>query len=289
MNRMASLSPERLTTLLRGISLRQIRLASGAVLFTYLVSHFLNHALGNISLAALAEVVDWQSLFWQSSPVTIVFYTACLVHTGLGIWALYERRQFRWKAIEPLQLVLGLSIPLLILVHVVGVRLGRTLFGHEKLYPQELFLFWIGSPGRLWPMLAVLVIAWVHGCIGLYFWLRMKASFKRAAPFLLAAAILVPTLAMLGVYQGGRMVTDSDDVEWRMNNLSPRQVGTTAQQDTLDRITRGMVIGYLGLLALALLAKGARAIHERRGGMVSLSYGNGRTVRVPKGLSVLEA
>jgi adenylate cyclase len=138
-------------------------------------------------------------------------------------------------------------------------------------------------------MLAVLVIAWVHGCIGLYFWLRMKASFKRAAPFLLAAAILVPTLAMLGVYQGGRMVTDSDDVEWRMNNLSPRQVGTTAQQDTLDRITRGMVIGYLGLLALALLAKGARAIHERRGGMVSLSYGNGRTVRVPKGLSVLEA
>ena len=289
MNRMASLSPERLTTLLRGISLRQIRLASGAVLFTYLVSHFLNHALGNISLAALARGVYWHTLFWQSFPVTIVFYTACLVHTGLGIWALYERRQFRWKAIEPLQLVLGLSIPLLILVHVVGVRLGRTLFGHEKLYPQELFLFWIGSPGRLWPMLAVLVIAWVHGCIGLYFWLRMKASFKRAAPFLLAAAILVPTLAMLGVYQGGRMVTDSDDVEWRMNNLSPRQVGTTAQQDTLDCITRGMVIGYLGLLALALLAKGARAIHERRGGMVSLSYGNGRTVRVPKGLSVLEA
>ena len=47
--------------------------------------------------------------------------------------------------------------------------------------------------------------------------------------------------------------------------------------------------GYLGLLVFVLLAKGARAIHERRGGMVNLSYGNGRTVRVPKGLSVLEA
>ena len=66
-------------------------------------------------------------------------------------------------------------------------------------------------------------------------------------------------------------------------------MGTTAQQNILERITRGMVIGYLGLLGLALLAKGARAIHERRGGMVNLSYGNGRTVRVPKGLSVLEA
>jgi adenylate cyclase len=57
----------------------------------------------------------------------------------------------------------------------------------------------------------------------------------------------------------------------------------------LDRITGGMTIGYVGLLALVLLARGARAILERRGGMISLSYGNGRTVRVPKGLSVLEA
>jgi adenylate cyclase len=38
-----------------------------------------------------------------------------------------------------------------------------------------------------------------------------------------------------------------------------------------------------------LLARGLRELHERRGGMINLSYGNGRTVRVPKGLSVLEA
>jgi adenylate cyclase len=38
-----------------------------------------------------------------------------------------------------------------------------------------------------------------------------------------------------------------------------------------------------------MLAKGVRALNERRGGMITLSYGNGRTVRVPKGLSVLEA
>src|ERR1035437_7713308 len=48
-------------------------------------------------------------------------------------WALYQRRQFRWKAIEPLQLVLGLSIPALVITHIAGVRLGHTLFGHEKL------------------------------------------------------------------------------------------------------------------------------------------------------------
>src|SRR6478735_12419593 len=140
MNPMATLSREQLVTLLRGISLRQIRLASGVVLFAYLVSHFINHALGNISLEALSAGVYWHLLFWQFLPVTILFYTACVVHTALGIWALYERRQFRWKAIEPLQLALGLSVPMLIIAHIIGVRLGQTLYGHERLYPQVLFL-----------------------------------------------------------------------------------------------------------------------------------------------------
>ena len=62
-----------------------------------------------------------------------------------------------------------------------------------------------------------------------YFWLRMKAFFKRAAPFLLAVAVLLPTLALLGFYQGGRtVVADSDDPDWRTENLSPQQVGTAA-------------------------------------------------------------
>ena len=286
---MAALSREQLTTFMRGTGLRQIRLASGLVLFAYLVSHFLNHALGNISMEALASGVYLHTSFWQFLPVAIVFYTACLVHTGLGLWALYERRQFRWRAIEPLQLVLGLSVPALVIAHIIGIRMGLTLYGHEKLYPQVLFLHWISAPYRIWLMLSVMTIAWAHGCIGLYFWLRMKAFYKRAAPFLLAAAVLVPTLAMLGFYQGGRNVVDNDSVEWRKENLTPRQVGTRAQQQVLDRITDYALIGYLGLVGLALLARGARAINERRRGMVNLSYGNGRTVRVPKGLTVLEA
>jgi adenylate cyclase len=286
---MASFSQQQIAKLIRGIGVRQIRLGCGLVLFAYLVSHFLNHALGNISIDALATGVYYHAGFWQFLPVAIVFYTAALVHTGLGFWAFYQRRQFRWKAIEPLQLVLGLSIPALIITHLAGVRLGHTLFGHEKLYPQVLFAYWIVWPLKMWLMYAVMIIAWVHGCIGLYFWLRMKALYQRAAPFLLAAAVLVPTLAMLGLYQGGRSILDSDSVEWRAANLSPRQVGTPVEQAVLESIEEYFLIGYFGLLGLVLLARGGRALHERRGGMITLSYGNGRTVRVPKGLSVLEA
>ena len=287
---MASLSPDQIKTTLRGISLRQIRLASGVVLFAYLISHFLNHALGNISMEALASGVYWHTLFWHSLPVTLVFYAACLVHTALGLWALYERRQFRWKAIEPLQLVLGLSIPAMIITHVIGVRVGYSLYGHELLYPQVFFAYWISWPPlKMWLLFAVLVISWAHGCIGLYFWLRLKPFYKAAAPYLLATAVLIPTVAMLGLYQGGRNVVENDSVEWRAENLKPSQMGTSAEKAVLNDVTNYLLIGYWGLLVIVLLAKGGRALHERRGGMINLSYGNGRTVRVPKGLSVLDA
>jgi adenylate cyclase len=286
---MATALKENPATMVRGNGVRQIRLVCGLVLFAYLVSHFLNHALGNISMEALATGVYYHTRFWQFPPVGMAFYAAALVHTGLGIYALYERREFRWKAMEPLQLVLGLSIPALVITHIAGVRLGQALFGTEKLYPQVIFAYWIASPLRMWLMLAAMIVAWVHGCIGLYFWLRMKAFYRRAAPFLLAAAVLVPALALLGLYQAGRNVVDSDNVEWRAENLSPDKIGTPAQQTVLTRVEDYFLIGYFGLLGLVLLAKGVRALHERRGGMINLSYGNGRTVRVPKGLSVLEA
>ena len=290
MDGMAPASSEQIRTLARGIGLRQIRLVSGMILFAYVLSHFLNHALGNISLEAMADGVKWHTAFWQFLPVSILFYAACLVHAGLGLWALYERRQFRWKTMELLQLSLGLSIPVLIIAHLLGVRLAFTLYGHEILYPQVLFAYFVNFPAwRLWGMIIAILASWMHGCIGLHMWLRMKPFYKRAAPLLFAVAILLPAFAMLGVYQGGRVIVDNDSVEWRAENLSEDKIGTNAQHDTIDRLTEYSLIGYLALIALVLLARGARALHERRGGMINLSYGNGRTVRVPKGLTVLEA
>src|ERR1700750_2967103 len=120
---MAYFSSEQIRKKIEGIGVRQVRLVCGVILFAYLVSHFLNHALGNISMNALAEGVYYHTLFWQFLPVAVVLYTAMLLHFALGVWAVYQRRQFSWKTVEPLQLVLGLSIPALVVAHIVGVRL----------------------------------------------------------------------------------------------------------------------------------------------------------------------
>jgi adenylate cyclase len=283
-------SRTQLEKFIRGVGVRQVRFACGLVLFAYLVSHFLNHALGNISLDALAVGLHYHVLFWQFPPIGMLLYASALVHAGLGLWALYQRRQFRWKAIEPLQLVLGLSIPALLAAHAISVRLGQALFELERGYPQVLYGYWLVYPYRIWLTLSVLVIAWIHGCIGLYFWLRMKSFFRPAAPFLLAAAVLVPTLALLGLYQSGRtVVSESASAEWKAINLPPEKAGTPAEQHILERIMERFLIGYLGLIGLVFAARGVRALNERRRGTITLSYANGRTIKVPKGLSVLEA
>jgi adenylate cyclase len=289
MNRMTPLA-SRFRTLFRGAGVRQVRLVCGLVLFCYLLSHFLNHALGIISLQALADGVAYHVAFWRFPPVGLAFYAAAVIHSGLGVWALYQRRQFSRKAIEPLQLVLGLSIPALIFAHIAGVRIDEAIYGHEKLYPQVLYAYWVNSPARVWLMTATVVVAWIHGCIGLHFWLRMKRSYQRVAPWLLGCAVLIPTLALLGFYQAGRtIVAESATPQWRADNVGERQMGTPAEQTTIENIADGFLIAYFGLLGAALLARAVRALHERRHGLVTLSYNNGRTVRVPKGLSVLEA
>jgi adenylate cyclase len=281
--------PPRVADFIRGIGVRQVRLACGLVLFSYLLSHFLNHALGNISLDALQAGVIIHSGFWQFFPVAVTFYAAVTIHAVLGIWALYERRHFRWRAIEPLQLVLGLSIPALIVAHVVAVRLGENLYDIDRSYPQ-VFNSWITSPWKTWAMYLVVLVAWLHGCIGLYFWLRLKAWFKSAAPYLLALAVLIPTLALLGIFQGKRAVeTQLASPQWRADNLGPDHLGTTAQQDSLGDITDNLLLGYLALLAAVLAARAVRLLAERRSGMINLSYGDGRKIRIPVGLSVLEA
>ncbi|WP_316165730.1 MULTISPECIES: adenylate/guanylate cyclase domain-containing protein [unclassified Bradyrhizobium] len=280
----------RLRSTCRGIGVRQVRLICGFILFSYLLSHFLNHALGNISLQALAEGVSYHVAFWQSLPIAVLFYAAALTHGGLGVWALYQRRQFSRNTMEPLQLLLGLSIPALIFSHIAGVRIGQTLYGQEKLYPQVLYSYWTGPSWRIWLMSAALLTSWAHGCIGLHFWLRLKPFYKRAAPWLLACAVLLPALALLGFYRGGRDVIAANATpRWRAENLSLRQTGTPSEQAVLETIMNGFLVGYGGLIGLALAARGVRAVHERRGGMVTLSYNNGRSIRVPKGLSVLEA
>src|SRR5580692_5528792 len=270
-------------------SLRQTRLATGLVLYVYVTLHFANHALGNVSIGAMESGLAVQKLIWQSAPGAVILYVSLLTHMSLGFWALYARRRFHWTRLEATQLILGLSIPFLLTTHVIGTRVALSQFGLEKGYAQELVNIWVGSPllGALQGVL--LLIVWIQGCLGVPFSLRLTPFSPRAKDRLLAGAVRLPALALLGYYQGGqRAQVAIEDPAWRARTLSPEHTGDSAQNAVLLNERIGTLAFLAVTLAATLFARAFRQWRERRVGSIRLTYPD-RTIRVARGFSVLEA
>ena len=270
--------------------LRKLRLVTGLTLFYYVFTHLLNHSFGNISIPAMEAGMTVQKWIWQGMAGTAVLYFALTTHYLLGLWAFYERRHFGWTAAEIVQLTLGLSIPLLLMNHLFATRISLAMYGTEKGYAQELYSFWVGAPPLGELQASVLIVAWIHGCIGVYQWLRLKPMFERWMPFLFCGAVMLPVLALLGFFRGGwTMLHLARDPAWRAANLNPGQIGTLPQNHQL-LLWRDWSLGVAtAALLLVLLARVLRAWRERRGAAIRVTYPDGRRVRVPLGFSVLEA
>jgi adenylate cyclase len=281
-------TPSRLPAWFRGIGVRQVRLACGLVMFSYIFSHFFNHALGNISYAAMEWWLGFHIWWWRIPIVNYTLYTAATTHLALGLWALYQRRHFRYAAIEITQLVLGLSIPLLLANHFGAQRLSGVMFGREPgHYALVLYGLWVTRPYLLVVQFTLLTVAWIHACIGLYFWLRLKPFFKWASPILLSIAVLLPPLAMIGAHHGAQEVIQlARDPTWRAQNIKPIPPVQRAEIDNVSLFY--FPIGYLAAIGLVFAARGVRTLRERSRGMVTVTYPE-QQARVPKGLSVLEA
>ena len=273
-----------------GSPARWLRLVSGLILFAYVFTHLLNHALCNASIAAADNVLLAQKWIWQGAIGSIALYGALLIHMALGLLALYTRRHFRWSVAEALQLALGLAFPILVANHISVTRGASALYGLNKGYIAELASLWVASPAMGVLQMAVLVTAWGHACLGLFFLLRLRRWFQAAAPLLMAGAVLVPALAMLGFAQGGREVTRLLALPgFRATHLPAAVTGTAAQVAHLASLRNEFLVGWLGAIALVLVARAARRLLEHRRGMIVVAYPNGRMVRVARGVSILDA
>jgi adenylate cyclase len=269
---------------------RRLRLASGLVLFAYLTTHFLNHALGLISRPTLAGGREAFLLLWRSPPGTLLLYGAVAVHVALALWALYRRRSFRGlAAADWAQLLLGLAVPPLIALHVVGTRLAHQIAGAVDNYDYVLLVIWVLEPWLGAMQVAALFVAWLHGCIGLRGWLRLKPWYPAAAPWLFAAALLLPTLAALGVVTAGREVAALQaQPGWYEQARASLHFPDVAAAATLHLVQRWLLFGYGGLVAAVLLARSLRDRLLRRRAII-VTYPGGRRVELRRGATILEA
>ncbi len=268
---------------------RQTRLWMGLVLFTYLTTHFLNHALGLISLDAMAAGREWFLLLWRSRAGTVALYTALFVHLSLAYWSLYRRRTLRMPGWEALQLSLGLTIPLLLVWHVVGTRLAHALHDTRDSYTLVVLSIWYLDPMAGWRQSITLIVAWLHGCIGLHFWLRLRPWYPRWARALYTGFLLLPVLAWLGFAEAGREITRlAMDPTFVPRVRAEARLPRPEQRMALGRVARGIFWGHLAMIGLVLAARGVRERRRRRQG-VRVTYPDGREVVVPRGFTILEA
>jgi adenylate cyclase len=267
----------------------RIRLGTGLVLFAYATTHLLNHSLGLISLDAMDAGRDWFVATWLNPVGLTLLYGSLTIHLALALWSIYRRRSLRMPLWEAAQLLLGLLIPPMLAIHIIGSRGAYQLFGTDHNYIYELLILWVFSPLDGLQLATVLVLLWIHGCIGLHFWLRLKSWYPRAVPYLYAVALLIPVLALLGFAAGGREVARlAEDQEWLDGAIAVIGFPDEAGVRLLYAIKNWFLGTYIVCLIAVLVARLVRQkIISRRA--VVISYPDGQRVEVQIGTTILDA
>ncbi len=276
-----------MSVLWRGSVVQRLRLASGLVLFTFVLTHFLNHAVGLISLDAMVAVDHWRIAVTRSTLGTLVLLAALLTHLALAILRIAGMRSWRLPRWQWTQIGFGFAIPFLLFPHIVGTRITAVMFGIDTSYPYELARIW---PATMLDQTVLLLIVWVHGCIGLHFWLRLAPGYDRLRPLFFSLALLIPFAALAGVMMQARALTgdlaapaqQSEELKAEMRPPSP-----SAQQEIVLWRDEARLAFYAPVAGLLILIGGTLWWRRRAGGVV-VTYLNGPTVRVSAGATLLE-
>ena len=273
----------------RYLTVGRLRLWSGLVIFAYCLVHFINHAAGVFLVDAMDEARVWLMFVWRTLVGQTMLYGALLLHAGLSLYALYRRRSLRMPPTEAVQLAFGVLIPVLIIEHVVSTRVAESFLGIDGSYQRLLIRYWIEEPWRGAQVALLLVVVWLHACIGLHFWLRRHRWYIRYSRAALLAAVLIPALALAGFASSGVAVATKINA----NPLYAASVaglgGTEGQRAILQATESWLLFGYIAVVGGVFGARGLREWRERRLNPMRIRYLSGRDVVVPRSFTILEA
>jgi adenylate cyclase len=265
---------------------RKLRLITGLVIACYVIPHFLNHALGVVSIEAMDRMRQVLAAWWRSPPGTLLLYGALLTHFALALASLYRRTTLRMPLWEAAQLALGLAVPPLLIGHIVGTRFAWRLLGHNVDYERVVGLLWSDDWSAARQSLLLLIV-WSHLCFGLHYWLRLKRWYAAVQPLAFAAALLVPALALSGFVAAGFGLMPSVQAVGGMQKYNLDLAGMTgAQREQMLGWRHGLELAFWLLLGGTLLA---RWLRSRIGATYQLRHSSGRLISAPVGRSILEA
>jgi adenylate cyclase len=275
-----------MNVLLRGGWVQQARLFSGLLIFAFAAAHFFNLALGLISLGAMEQFQTWRFVVTRSVTGTTLLAAAFLIHMVMALVKLAERRTWQLARWEWLQLISGLVIPVLLIDHAFGMRFKAGLFDTDTYYKPSLLALW---PGAALKQTVLLLLVWVHSCVGLHYWLRLARWYRPFAPYLLGLAVLLPTLALVGFMISGREVVASVKTATDAKSIfDGAKWPTAAQGAQIDHIVRwGLLVFGMFLAGIGAILW-SRTLGRKITDKVAVSYTSGPTVNGLVGATLLE-
>ena len=266
----------------------KLRLYAGLVLLVFVTGHLFNTAMGIISF----EAMDWMSTFttrpWRTWPGTILLVLAVTVHVSLSLARLYRRQTLRMKSWEATQTILGLLIPLFLMGHVMGTRGLVEIFGIKSGYAFEMLFLWVFMPAFLYSQIMLILLSWVHGCLGLHAWLRLKPGYQRYQSVVIGFTIAWTSFALAGYIAAGlRAQQMANNEAWVGEILKAAQFRPEIAEFGITW-TIYMSVGYLIFLALLFAARWVRLMTAKRERPLLLHYHGGRVIEAAPGATVLE-
>jgi adenylate cyclase len=267
----------------------RIRSISACMLLVYVVLHLGNHALALGSLDAADALLSLLSAVWRSWWATLLLSGAFLAHLGNALHTIWSRRTLRMGRWEWAQMLLGLAIVPLGLTHVIGTRVAYELHG---VHTNHFWVLWSLAldPWQLVRQFGLVLAVWLHACIGLHFWWRIRPWYERMFPLLYAGAILLPALALAGAGVGlGHVLAMMEDPQRMRAAVALTHPPSRAEVAELYWLSDVLKLAGAALLASVLAARQVRGWIWRRRGVLRLAYPGSIRREVHAGVTLLEA
>ena len=264
----------------------RLRIASGLVLFVFAFFHFLNIGLGLFHTDYLHGMQDARQQVTRHVLGSVLLYSALLVHAGLALVSIARRRTLRMPFHTALQVALGLLIPLQLISHLVHTRYAHEVFGVNDEMGYIIILMWPNV--AIWMQSALMLMVWIHGCIGLHMWLRLTRWWGKLVPYLIGVAVFIPGFALAGLLTEGRRIwADFAVPDLREQYIEHYNWPRPDAFETMLGVKDTALMVFWLALGAALAVHFGRKIWRRRHS-VRVRYVDGPDVVSEKGLTLLE-
>lgn len=274
------------TTMTPALALRAVRIWSGLFLLAFVTSHLINLSFGLISIEAMDAARPYLSGVWTGQITGAVLLASLVSHFFLGLWALYVRPTLRTNTQDIVQLLTGALVVPMLATHAVGISMAANAGLHLG-YADAIRIFWLQVPAIGLMQVVMLSVVWVHGCAGLFNWLRAKENAVRLLYWLYSFAVIVPVIALLGYAEAGREMLAAGHVGAPLAQTPPLPENITVPFALIKQMTNAVIIGSVVLTGLTLIARLVRVTLQTTQQVVLVRDGSPEMVST-SALSILD-